>query len=134
MALHKDFRRLMVDIEVYVDRIASMRIKDLNTALEVTRAQLQAKCDGDETALDLRTIESAIIDEDEYFSYTVHNDMTASSATFGRPTRPTPPPPTIPPALPWSKRPWTMPVPSRAANPNGRPSYSAPSWVSTTAS
>ena len=32
MALHKDFRRLMVDIEVYVDRIASMRIKDLNTA------------------------------------------------------------------------------------------------------
>ena len=51
-----------------------MRIKDLNTALEVTRAQLQAKRDGDETALDLRTIESAIIDEDEYFSYTVHNE------------------------------------------------------------
>ena len=75
MALHKDFCRLMVDIEVYVDRIASMRIKDLNTALEVTRAQLQAKRDGDETALDLRTIESAIIDEDEYFSYTVHNDI-----------------------------------------------------------
>ena len=75
MALHKDFRRLMVDIEVYVDRIASMRIKDLNTALEVTRAQLQAKRDGDENALDLRTIESAIIDEDEYFSYTVHNDI-----------------------------------------------------------
>ena len=75
MALHKDFRRLMVDIEVYVDRIASMRIKDLNTVLEVTRAQLQAKCDGDETALDLRTIESAITDEDEYFSYTVHNDI-----------------------------------------------------------
>ena len=74
MALHKDFRRLMVDIEVYVDLIASMRIKDLNTALEVTRAQLQAKRDGDETALDLRTIESAIIDEDEYFSYTVHNE------------------------------------------------------------
>ena len=74
MALHKDFRRLMVDIEDYVDRIASMRIKDLNTALEVTRAQLQAKRDGDETALDLRTIESAIIDEDEYFSYTVHNE------------------------------------------------------------
>ena len=64
----------MVDIEVYVDRIASMRIKDLNTALEVTRAQLQAKRDGDETALDLRTIEIAIIDEDEYFSYTVHNE------------------------------------------------------------
>ena len=75
MALHKDFRRLMVDIEVYVDRIASMRIKDLNTALEVTRAQLQAKCGDDETALDLRTIESAIIDEDEYFSYTVHNNI-----------------------------------------------------------
>lgn len=30
MATHKDFQRLMVDMEIFVDRIADMRIKDTN--------------------------------------------------------------------------------------------------------
>lgn len=74
MALHENFRRLMVDIEIYVDRIASMRIKDLNTSLEITRKQMLER-GSDENALDLRTIESAMIDEDEYFSHAVHGDI-----------------------------------------------------------
>ena len=31
IALHKDFQRMMVDIEIFVDRIADMRINDMNT-------------------------------------------------------------------------------------------------------
>ena len=34
---NKDFQRLMLDAEIYVDRIADMRIKDMNTVLEATR-------------------------------------------------------------------------------------------------
>ena len=34
MALHKDFRRFLVDIEIFVDRIADMRINDMNAVLE----------------------------------------------------------------------------------------------------
>lgn len=34
---HKDFRHFMVDAEIYVDRIADMRINDMNTVLEATR-------------------------------------------------------------------------------------------------
>lgn len=37
IALHKGFQRLMVDIEIFVDRIADMRITDMNTVLEATR-------------------------------------------------------------------------------------------------
>ena len=31
---HKDFQRLMLDAEIYVDRIADMRINDMNAVLE----------------------------------------------------------------------------------------------------
>ena len=34
---HRDFQRFMLDAEIYVDRIADMRIKDMNTVLEATR-------------------------------------------------------------------------------------------------
>ena len=40
---HKQFRRLMVDAEIYVDRIADSRISDLNAMLEVTRKQVQGQ-------------------------------------------------------------------------------------------
>lgn len=34
---HKDFQRFMLDAEIYVDRIADMRIKDMNAVLEAVR-------------------------------------------------------------------------------------------------
>ena len=43
MALHKDFQRMMVDIEIFVDRIADMRINDMNTVLNATRQQVIEK-------------------------------------------------------------------------------------------
>ena len=40
---HKDFQRLMLDAEIHVDRIADMRINDMNTVLEVVRQMVLAK-------------------------------------------------------------------------------------------
>ena len=75
MATHKDFQRLMVDMEIFVDRIADMRIKDTNAVLEATRQQVMEKYNPSENDLYIRTLELAQISEDEYFSHVVHNDM-----------------------------------------------------------
>lgn len=38
LALHRDFQRFLVDIEIFVDRIADTRIHDMNALLEANRA------------------------------------------------------------------------------------------------
>jgi len=38
MICHPDFQRMMLDTEIYVDRIADMRINDMNTVLEAVQA------------------------------------------------------------------------------------------------
>lgn len=40
LALHRDFQRFLVDIEIFVDRIADMRIHDMNALLEANRQQI----------------------------------------------------------------------------------------------
>ena len=75
MALHPNFRRLMTDIEIYVDRIADMRIKDMNTVLEAVRQQVMQEHDPGEDDLYVRTLELAQVDEDDYFSKVIHDDL-----------------------------------------------------------
>ena len=75
MAAHKDFQRLMVDMEIFVDRIADMRIRDTNAVLEATRQQVMEKYNPGENDLYVRTLELAQISEDEYFSHVVHKDI-----------------------------------------------------------
>ena len=75
MATHKNFQRLMVDMEIFVDRIADMRIRDTNAVLEATRRQVMEKYNPGVNDLYVRTLELAQISEDEYFSHVVHNDM-----------------------------------------------------------
>ena len=75
MALHKDFQRMMVDIEIFVDRIADMRINDMNTVLNATRQQVIEKYNPGENDLYVRTLELAQIREDDYFSHVVHQDI-----------------------------------------------------------
>lgn len=77
MALHKDFQRFMVDVEIFVDRIADMRINDLNTVLDATRNQVIEKYNPGENDLYVRTLELAQIDETNYFCDVVHNDIDA---------------------------------------------------------
>ena len=72
---HKDFQRFMLDAEIYVDRIADMRVKDMNAVLEAVRQMALMKNGGEENDLHLRTLEVAQIREDEYFGSLIAGDL-----------------------------------------------------------
>ena len=72
---HKDFQRFMLDAEIYVDRIADIRINDMNAVLGAVRQMALMKSGGDESDLHLRTLEVAQIREDEYFGSLIADDL-----------------------------------------------------------
>ena len=72
---HKDFQRFMLDTEIYVDRIADMRVNDMNAVLEAVRQMTLMKNGGEENDLHLRTLEVAQIREDEYFGSLIADDL-----------------------------------------------------------
>ena len=73
---HKDFQRLMLDAEIYVDRIADMRINDMNAVLEAVRQMVLTKREDSSNDLYLRTLELAQVPEEEYFGHVVADDLT----------------------------------------------------------
>jgi transcriptional regulator with XRE-family HTH domain len=75
IATHKNFRRLMTDIEIFVDRIADIRMENMNVIMEAARKNIIQKYAPDENDLHLRTLEMAQVKEDEYFSHVVHGDI-----------------------------------------------------------
>ena len=72
---HNDFLRFMLDAEIYVDRIADMRVNDMNAVLEAVRQMTLMKNGGEENDLHLRTLEVAQIREDEYFGSLIAGDL-----------------------------------------------------------
>ena len=72
---HKDFQQFMLDAEIYVDRIADMRVNDMNAVLEAVRQMALIKNGGEENDLHLRTLEVAQIREDEYFGSLIAGDL-----------------------------------------------------------
>ncbi len=72
---HKDFQRFMLDAEIYVDRIADMRVNDMNAVLEAVRQMALMKNGSDANDLHLRTLEVAQIREDEYFGSLIADDL-----------------------------------------------------------
>lgn len=76
MICHKDFQRMMLDAEIYVDRIADMRINDMNAVLEAVRQMVLAKREDSANDLYLRTLELAQVSEEEYFGRVVADDLT----------------------------------------------------------
>ena len=72
---HKDFQRFMLDAEIYVDRIADMRVNDMNAVLEAVRQMALMKNGGDANDLYLGTLEVAQIREDEYFGSLIADDL-----------------------------------------------------------
>ena len=75
LALHRDFQRFLVDIEIFVDRIADMRIHDMNALLEANRQQIMEKYNPDENDLYLRTLALAQVKEENYFAHVIHQDL-----------------------------------------------------------
>mgnify|MGYP003482939626 CR=1 FL=1 len=72
----KDFQRMMLDAEIYVDRIADMRITNMNAAMEAVRQSVIKKKGNDQEDLYLRTLELAQVQEDEYFGHVISKDLT----------------------------------------------------------
>ena len=73
---HRDFQRLMVDMEIFVDHIAGMQIDNLNSAMSTMRGIVQKQYHPDETELFYRTLELAKIPADEYVGSVLREDLT----------------------------------------------------------
>ena len=74
LVTHPEFPRLMADMEIYVDGMVSMQIRNLNALLESVRTSIIEKYDPKEDNA-LRTLKAAQIDEDEYFARVVSNNV-----------------------------------------------------------
>lgn len=75
MAEYPDFVKLLADIEIYVDGVAGMQIQNLNSVVDMARAEIIEKYHPDEYDRTLRTLELAHINEDSYFSGRIQEDM-----------------------------------------------------------
>ncbi len=75
LAIHKDFIKLLADIEIYVDRIASMQVESLNAYVDTVRHEILKRYRPGEADPYLRILSAAHIDEDEYFSQLVSDDL-----------------------------------------------------------
>lgn len=75
LASHPDFVKLLADIKIYVESIATMQIQNLNAWVDVARDELIKKYQPNESDPTLYLLQSAHIDENEYFSQRIHNDI-----------------------------------------------------------
>ncbi len=72
---HPGFSRLMTDMEICVDRIADMHLKDMNLLLEQTRQKIIDKYHPNEDDLPIRTLELAQISEEMFYGHVLHDDL-----------------------------------------------------------
>ena len=87
LATHKDFVKLLADIEIYVNGIATGQIQNLNAWVDVARAEIMEKYqpgEHDKTAYLLNAIH---VQEGEYFSRRVHDDIDGIMEDIKRLTR-----------------------------------------------
>lgn len=75
LATHKDFVKLLADIEIYVNGIAASQIQNLNTWVDVVRAEIMDKYQPGEHDKTAHLLNAIHIQEGEYFSQRVHNDI-----------------------------------------------------------
>ena len=75
LATHPNFRRLMVDMEISIDRIANMRVEQMNLVMEATRQTVLSKYAPGEDDLYVRTLELGQVQESDFFSHVMHDDL-----------------------------------------------------------
>ena len=75
LLVHDKFQQLMVDAEVYVDRIADSRINDMNAMLEAVRQQIIQQYTVEDGDLHTRTLALAQIQTAEYFKQVLSDDL-----------------------------------------------------------
>ena len=77
LTVHRDFVKLLADIEIYVDGIAAMQIQNLNAWVDVVRAEIMGKYRPSEQDKDAYLLHAAHVNEGEYFCQRVHEDIDA---------------------------------------------------------
>lgn len=75
LVTHEEFPKLLADIEIYVDRIASTQIDTLNATVDVARQEILNRYQPSEEDIYLKTLAAAHVEEDEYFSHRIHHDI-----------------------------------------------------------
>jgi len=75
LATHPNFLQLMIDMEIFIDRIADMRVNQMNLILEATRQTILKEHSLAENDLYVRTLELGQIQESDFFSHFLHDDL-----------------------------------------------------------
>ena len=75
LATHPDFPKLLADMEIYVDGIASMQVQSLNAIVDAARTTVMEKYQPSSDDKYMRLLEAAQINETGYFSQIIHGDM-----------------------------------------------------------
>lgn len=75
LATHPNFLRLMVDMEILIDRIADMRVNQMNLILEATRQTILKEHAPGENNLYMRTLELGQVQENDFYSHILHDDL-----------------------------------------------------------
>ena len=78
LATHKNFIKFFSDIEVYVDEIASMQIQNLNSLVDTVRHEIIKRYRPGEDDPHLRILQAAHIEDNEYFSHMIQDDISVS--------------------------------------------------------
>lgn len=77
MIKHKDFWKMLSDTEIYIDSLATMQIRNLNDYVSTMRAKIQMRNQVSDTEHYIKTLRASEIDEDDYFSRLIGEDITA---------------------------------------------------------
>lgn len=77
IATHPDFVNLLTDTEIYVNGVATMRLRDLNAMLEAIRLTVIRNYQPEREDVFLETLQASQIDEDDYFCHVTHKTWDA---------------------------------------------------------
>lgn len=77
LVAHKDFMKLLADIDIYVNRVAAMQIHNLNAWVEAVRAKMIETYQPGETDIEAYLSDAILLRERDYFTSRVHEDIDA---------------------------------------------------------
>ena len=75
MVKHENFRLFLVDAEIYIDRIADIRINDMNVMLDIVRKQVMEQQGAGDGDLYMRTLELSQVQLEGYFAPVISDDL-----------------------------------------------------------
>jgi transcriptional regulator with XRE-family HTH domain len=77
LVTHPDFMKLLADISIYVNGIATMQIHNLNAWVEVVRSKIIEEYQPENQDMDALLSDAVLLRERDYFTSRVHEDIDA---------------------------------------------------------